>query len=142
MYGSGHSETPRTDRYVFSSVGSLAFVQGKDGWLLLMIFSLTKNIIHRTQICEGSERKRWWMGPPHRRKNLDQSKSRNSFLYRRRFNLRICYLELHPVSAVISNIHVQRSAKFLFPGYENFLPGVARTQFCPSLTRKSCIYIK
>ena len=75
VHGSGHSERPRTDRFVSSSVGSLAFVPGKDGWLLLMIFSLTKNIIHRTQISESAGRRRRWIEPPHRRENLDQSRA-------------------------------------------------------------------
>ena len=37
-----------------------------------MIFSLTKNIIHRTQISWSAERHWWWIELPHRRKNLDQ----------------------------------------------------------------------
>lgn len=97
VHGSGHSEPPRTDRFVSSSVGSLAFVPGKDGWLLLMIFSLTKNIIHRTQISESAERMRRWIERPHRRENLDQSKSRNSFLL---WKLQLQeYLALHYVLA-------------------------------------------
>ena len=82
---------PKTDRFVSSSLGSFAYVPGKDGWLLLMIFSLTKNIIHRTQISGSAERHWWWIELPHRRKKSRSAWERilsfvNAPIFRQRFS--------------------------------------------------------
>ena len=91
MVGWGHCVPPKTDRFVSSSLGSFAYVPGKDGWLLLMIFSLTKNIIHRTQISGSAERHWWWIELPHRRKKSRSAWERilsfvNAPIFRQRFS--------------------------------------------------------